>query len=249
MSTVLAALDDSAAASPVLTAAAALAPLLASTVQAVHVGGPHAGTARACADQAGVPYRVLAGDPAAVISRLAADGVSAVVVGARARPVGRTAVGHLALELAEVVPTPLLVVPPQSRPAAVLRSVLVALEGTPGRPKTLRHALSVVAGADIDVAVVHVESEEDVPSFSDSAAHETEAYAREFLARYWPQGPRARLVLRVGSPAEQILSVCKELHPDLLVAGWPQGRGSEHGHVVREVLSRSPVPLLLVATA
>ncbi len=53
--------------------------------------------------------------------------------------------------------------------------------------------------------------------------------------------------LPVGSPADEVLALAHDLHPDVLVAGWPQGAGAEHGHVVRELLRRSPCPVLLVA--
>lgn len=249
MTTVLAALDDSAAAAPVLVAAGAVAPLLGSTVSAVHVGSGAGGTARACAERAGVPFQEVPGDPADRLVELAAQGVTTVVGGARSRPVGHAPVGHLTLALADRLPVPLLVVPPQCAPAPRLRRVLVALEGTPGRAKQLRHAMRVVAGSELELFVVHVDGEDAVPRFSDSAAHEHEAFAQEFLARYWPEAPRARLLLRIGAAAEQVLAVTSELQPDLLVAGWPQGRGPEHGHVVREVLRHCPVPMLLVATA
>jgi nucleotide-binding universal stress UspA family protein len=244
-STVIAAVDDSVAAGPVLAAAAAIAPLLGSTVQAVHVGSSAGSTARSSAERAGVPFRTVPGEALAELVALAADGVTAVVVGSRDQPTGET--GHLALALADSLPRPLVVVPPQCSPAEQVRSVLVALEGTPGRAKPLRHALQVVAGADLELTVVHVESEDAVPSFSDSAAHETAEFAQEYLRRYWPDAPPARLALPIGTPAEEILRLAEEVHPDLLVAGWPQGSSEEHGHVVQELLRRSRCPVLLVA--
>ncbi|HET9442371.1 MAG TPA: universal stress protein, partial [Acidimicrobiales bacterium] len=60
--------------------------------------------------------------------------------------------------------------------------------------------------------------------------------------------PAARLESRVGVPAEQILAAAADLHPTLLAMGWPHG-GPERGSVVREVLDRTPVPVLLVGLA
>jgi hypothetical protein len=247
MSTVVAAVDDSVAAGPVVAAALALAPLLGSTVEAVHVGEPEGRTARQCAEQAGVPFRTIPGEPFGRLVELASDGVTAVVVGTRDRPAAEGLVGHLALALADALPRPLLVVPPQCAPAERIRRVLVALEGSPGRAKPLRHALQVVAGADLDLTVVHVETEGAVPSFSESAAYETAEFAQEYLRRYWPDAPKARLALPIGSAADEILALADDVRPDLLVAGWPQGSSAEHGHVVREVLRRSRHPVLLVA--
>lgn len=249
MTHVLAAVDDSPAAAPVLTAATALAPLLGSTVEAVHVGGPAGATARDCAGQAGVPFRQVAGDPADRLVELAAEDVTAVVVGARDHWQRDGTVGHLTLQLADRLPRPLLVVPPQCRPRPRIERVVVALEGSPQRAKPLRHALAVVSGGDLDLTVVHVDSEESVPAFSDSAAHETAEFAQEYLTRYWSLAPRAHLALPMGQPATEILLIAEELRPDVLVAGWPQGAGPEHGHVVRELLERSTCPVLLVAVS
>jgi nucleotide-binding universal stress UspA family protein len=249
MTTVLAAIDDSVAAAPVLTAASALAPLLGSAVEAVHVGDPAGVTARACAKRAGVPFRSVPGDPLERLTELAVDDVTAVVVGTRDTSMRKSRVGHLALDLADRISRPLLVVPPQCTPAERIRRVVVALEGSPGRARSLRRAVEVVSGAQLDLTVVHVDTEDAVPSFSDSAAHQTADFAQEYLRRYWPLAPTARLALPIGAPAEEVLAIADDVRPDVLVVGWPQGAGTEHGHVVRELLRRSPYPVLLVAVA
>lgn len=246
MSTVLAAVDDSLCAGPVVSAARAFAPLLGSDVRALHVGPDVGVTARELALRAGVPFGQVAGDPLHVIAVRAASGVTAVVVGARDRASGAPA-GHLPLALADRVACPVLVVPPDWAPKERIERVLIALEGRPGRARPLRHAVDVVAGADLDLTVVHVEAEQDVPAFSDAAAHEMTAFAQEYLARSWPLAPSLRLALPVGVPADEVLALARDLHPDVLVAGWPQGAGPGHGHVVRELLRRAPCPVLLVA--
>jgi hypothetical protein len=178
---------------------------------------------------------------------LATEGVAAVVVGTRDRPTRKARVGHLALQLADRLAQPLLVVPPNGVPVDRIERVLVALKGQPGRAGPLQHAVEVVADAELDVTVVHVDDEEAVPGFTNSTAHEPQEFAQEYLARYWPLGPRARLALRIGWPAEEVLAVAEDIRPDVVIVGWPQGAGPQHGHVVRELLRRSPYPLLLVA--
>lgn len=246
MSTVLAAVDDSLCAGPVLAAARAFAPLLGSEVHALHVGQDAGATAREHARRVGVPFRQVGGDPLEVLAERAGSGVTAVVVGARDRA-SAAAAGHLPLALADRVPCPVLVVPPDWPPKERFERVLIALEGRPGRARPLRHAVDVVAGADLDLTVVHVEGEQDVPAFSDAPAHEMAAFAQEYLARAWPKAPPLRLALPVGSPADEVLALARDLQPDVLVAGWPQGAGPAHGHVVRELLRRAPCPVLLVA--
>ncbi len=245
MSTVVAALEDSFTAAPVIAAASALAPLLGSTVEAVHVGGIEGSTARASAVQAGVPFRTIPGEPIPQLLALAQQDVTAVVCGSRDRLTGEAPLGHVVLALADLLPRPLLVVPPDVVPGGRVERVLVALKGTPGRVKELRYALQVVSGADVELTVIHVESVDAIPRFTDSEAHETEEFAREFLRRYWPAVPPARLVLPFGGPAEEVLTLAEDVRPDVLVAGWPQP-SQGHGHVVREVLRRSRFPVLLV---
>ncbi len=93
--------------------------------------------------------------------------------------------------------------------------------------------------------VVHVDDEQSIPSFSDQEAHETWAYAEEFLARYLPGAGPARLELRVGDPADEIINLAQQGPVDLLALGWP--RDPARGAVARRVLRRSHVPVLLVA--
>jgi nucleotide-binding universal stress UspA family protein len=83
--------------------------------------------------------------------------------------------------------------------------------------------------------------------FSDQVQHETEAYAKQFLARYVHNAPQARLELRVGRPADEILQAVDVEHPDLLALGWPHTGGPARGAIARDLLDRSQVPMLLVA--
>jgi hypothetical protein len=61
VSIVLAAVDDSVAAGPVVTAALALAPLLGSDVEAVHIGASCGSTAQSYAKRLGTPFRTIPG--------------------------------------------------------------------------------------------------------------------------------------------------------------------------------------------
>src|SRR5215204_5381810 len=97
MTTVIAALDNSLAARPVLATAAALAHVLGAEVDPLHVGTDGPAVAQSAADAAGLPLRTRTGP---TVETLVAAGseehVAAVVVGARgvpgtSRPVGATA--------------------------------------------------------------------------------------------------------------------------------------------------------------
>jgi nucleotide-binding universal stress UspA family protein len=245
MKRVLACIDESAAARPVIEVACAIAPLFDATVEAVHVAEDHEATPSETARSQHVPLRMLHGDVVDELTTLiASEDVAAVAVGARGRTTHRL-VGHVALELAERSDTPVLVVPPDAHVARIHR-VLVALKGTPSNAIHLARALELAADADIDLVVVHVDDESTIPSFSDQAQYETDEYAREFMARYVPAAPLARLKMRVGAPAEEILHASDEVHPDMIAVGWRK-HGGERGEVARELLERSHLPLLLVA--
>jgi nucleotide-binding universal stress UspA family protein len=128
--------------------------------------------------------------------------------------------------------------------------VLIAVEGVPGRARALKRAIDLVATAGLELIVVHVDDASSIPLFSDQVQHETESYAREFLARYCRGAPDARLELRIGSPAEQILSTVDHVEADMLAIGWPQMPGHpDRGAVAQEILRRTRSPVLLVATA
>jgi nucleotide-binding universal stress UspA family protein len=250
MTKVLACIDNSAAARPVLEAACAVAPLFGASVEAVHVAHDGDSTVRAAADVEHVPLTTLHGD---VVKELAvcacADDVVAVAVGTRNDPSGRRATGHVALGLANCSDAPLLIVPPDSAFGGRVERVLIAMKGTPTHAKSLKRAVELVNDAKLELVVVHVDDDTTIPSFSDQVQHETDAYAREFLARYVPAAPHARLELRIGGPADEILRVSEATHPDVIAMGWRQGEETEHGEVVREVLERIDLPVLLIAVA
>ena len=250
MRTVLACIDNSAAARPVLRAALAIAPLFGADVEAVHVAEDGEATVAATALAIGVPLRTLHGDVVEALASLASDpDVVALTVGARGRPTASHPIGHVALELVNRAATPVMVVPPDATVAERVHRVLVAMEGTPANARSLKHAVELVAGADVELVVVHVDSESSIPSFSDQVQHETDAYASEFLARYAAGAPLARLELRIGVPAEQILEAAESIRPDAIAIGHRSDPGPGHGEVVREVLERSRVPVLVVATS
>jgi nucleotide-binding universal stress UspA family protein len=247
MTKLIAAIDNSLAARPVLLMATALAEVLGATVEALHVSDDDGDTARSCADSLGVELLRCGGDALECIcTAAAADDVVAVAIGARAQPSGHH-VGHLARQLADAIDKPLLVVPPEVEPRAHLHNVVIAMAGTPTKTRALKTAVEVAAGADIDLTVVHVDDETSIPSFSDQVAHETAAYTHEFLARYLHGAPRAHLELRIGAPAQEIIDLTDDAMPDLLAIGWPQSAGDDHGATARAILDRSHVPVLLMA--
>lgn len=246
MRTVLACIDASAAAEPVLMAAHATAPLFGADIEAIHVAEDDDTNATAAARFHHLSLRALRGD---VVEQLLAaarrPGVAAVTVGARSQPTGHRSVGHVVWELANGADAPILVVPPEANVADRIDRVLIAMKGTPANAKHLRHAVELAGGANLELVVVQVADEHSIPSFSDQVHYEVDAYAREFLARYVPGAPDARLDLRIGDPAEEILQAAESTDAQVIAVGFTRGAHPGDG-VAHQLLTRSHLPVLLV---
>jgi nucleotide-binding universal stress UspA family protein len=250
MTRILAFVDNSVAARRVFDAAVALGPVFDASVEAVHVVEDGSASVAAMMAKIGAPLRVLHGDPCAeIVAASAEPGVAAVVVGARDLPTASQPVGHVALAIADAATVPVLVVSPESSLTTPPARVLVAMKGTARQARRLRSVMHVAAVANLEITVIHVDDPDTIPPFSDQVQYESEAYAREFLRRYVPAVPNASLENRVGIPADEILRLAEERHPDLIAVGWSSSQLPDRGGVARDVLARSPVPVLLTPLA
>jgi nucleotide-binding universal stress UspA family protein len=251
MSAVIAAIDNSMAARPVLATAGAVARFFDATLAAVHVRQNGYETARRAAEEARVSLRLLDGPTVAALAEVARrDEVEALVVGARDTPAGGRPAGRTALQVIESLSKPVVVVPPLCRTPPRLQRVLLPLEGTARTSLAPTALLELAHDADVDVDVLHVHDEASLPLFTDQPQHETEAWTEEFVARYCPYGLRSiNVELRVGRPEEEILRAVDETGVDLLALGWNQTLLPGRGAVVREVLARASTPVLLIPVA
>jgi nucleotide-binding universal stress UspA family protein len=246
MTKVLAAIDNSAAAKPVLATAAQIAGLYEADVEAVHVRQNGDRTVRAAADAAGLSLRTLTHSVVGALARAGRDEeVEAMVVGARGTHAGRRPAGHVALRLIVSLDKPVIVVPPEGRPATDLRRVLVPLDGTRETAAALDRVVRLARRHDLEVVVLHVRGDDSLPRFDDQPQHEADAWSEEFLARYCPDCD-VRFEQRVGIPGEHVLGVAEETDADLIALGWSRNLSPGRAQVVREALDRSRVPVLLV---
>ncbi|MGZ6999639.1 MAG: hypothetical protein ACXVLZ_15540, partial [Acidimicrobiia bacterium] len=102
MSRIIAAVDNSLAAQPVLATAKLLAPILGAEVDAIHIAQNDGTTARASAEALRIGFRQLKGRVFdRIVEEASADDVVGVAVGARGRRAGRHS-GHLVAALADV---------------------------------------------------------------------------------------------------------------------------------------------------
>ncbi len=248
MTILLAAIDNSAAARPVLDTAMAIATLLDADVTALHViEGDHA-TATAAARGAGLSLMVRSGDPAAVIiDALHQDETTMAVLGLRGEAGGRRPAGSIAVAVAEAARKPVVVVPPEYvwEPQAVLRRVLVPLDGTEASARASRHVVDLFSGSGVEIVVLHVFGRNSVPAFWNSSRDDLDEWSSEFLSRF-AEELDAELDLRTGAPGQEVLSAGSAHEVDLIVLEWAQRLSPAHGEVVREVLASSGVPVLLL---
>lgn len=247
MTRVLAAIDNTAAARPVLAAATAFADLLNAEVEALHAREDGDRIARAAAKAAGVPLRMTS---AAVVLALQKEGaaadVAALTLGARGVAAGRRPAGHVALQLAVSLPKPLLVVPPDAVVPDVFTRTLVPLNGKRTTAAALAETLTLASDRQLEVVVLHVHELDSLPLFTDQPQHELTAWAQEFLRRHCPHPEQIRLEVRIGVPGQHVLRVAEEMDTDLIALGWSQELAGGRATVVREALERSRVPVLLV---
>ena len=248
MSSVIAALDNSAAAEPVIATAIRFGDLYEGVVSAVNVREDGSEAAEAAAREAKVEFESLSGSPVErLIAAAQEPDVRVMVLGARGRPAGRRPAGSTALALITSIGKPIVVVPPDvSRPERIDR-VLVPLDGSRASAAALAGTINLAREAGLEVVVLHVREEERLPRFSDHLQHEARTWAEEFIARNCPCPPEeVQLQLRVGLPHEHLIQVAIEAEVDLVALGWSQDLDAGRAAVVREALARSPVPILLL---
>ncbi len=248
MKAVVAAIDNSLAGASVVAAARALASLLDARVQAVHVRTDGDRTAQSTAAAADVRLRTASGP---VVERLidAANGddVVALAIGACSTPIARHPIGSTAAALASTVLKPVLVVPPDAQVAEEFRRILVPIDASLAAAIVPRMVFGLGRKKTIEAVALHVLDADSLPRFTDQPQHEHAAWAREFLARYCPDGISAvQLETRVGRPEELVATVADDCGCDLIALGWSQAIAEGRARVVRRTLERSRVPILLV---
>jgi nucleotide-binding universal stress UspA family protein len=251
MTVLLAAVDSSAAAEPVLAVARELAGLMGAEVEAVRVDELAASaTAEAVVRTARIRVHRRAGEVADAIRSLAGErDAVAVVIGARRLPSGAIPAGHVTLDLVQSLDVPVAVVPPQARARPIGR-VLVAVEGD-GESHALRHLVRhLMQGPSLEIVALHVFDPDHLPLFGDQPALETEAWAEEFGRRALrTRPPEVRVESRVGIPARAVSHAARELGADLVVLAWHRNLTGGHGRIVRGLLAEADVPVLLVPIA
>lgn len=251
MGLLIAAIDESAAARPVLATALEIAQLIGDRLVALTVcdDRPRQTTtdvAAAC----DVALHVCRGDPIAEITAAAAgDDVDGVVVGSRGLPSARRAVGHTALALIQALDKPVVVVPPTANAEpGHLHRLLVPLDGTAATAAAVEAFLRRVRlTPEFDVVALHVFEADEIPSFSDHAGHETAMWEGEFLQRWLPDHHRdVAIETRVGRAGEAVRAVVRDVGADLVVVAWKQDLSPGRADVISALLADGDIPIVML---
>ena len=104
------------------------------------------------------------------------------------------------------------------------------------------------AGSGVAIVSLHVFDAATVPRFWDRPEHDHAAWSREFLARNAPAAGR-HLEVRSGWPSDRILEVAGTERADMIALGWRRRLAPDRAAVVRDVLARTPVPVILLPHA
>ncbi len=247
MSTVLAALDGTEAARPVMETAVAIGRLTGSVVEVVHVrqdatepvGGPES-----VAGCNGAPFTLLEGPTeSALLTAARGPDVMAMVLGTGATPDGRRPIGETAHGVLEHATIPMAVVPPNAAAPGLIQRMLAPLDGSEVSSRSVVELMRLLV-TDIELTVLHVFAAASVPAMLDRPHYDLDSLGREFLARHCPVA--TGIEFRTGSIGPQIVALSKVNHAQLIVLSWSQDLRPGRAHVVREVLSGADVPVLLL---
>jgi nucleotide-binding universal stress UspA family protein len=252
MTVVLAAIDHTPAARPVLATTVAVARVLKAVPRAIHARGQ--GPAEGPADGAtaaeeearsyGIPLIVVDTAPVTAIVEAAENPEVALVALALHGQPSRHAAGDTALAVVTQLSKPLLVVHPEQPVRADPKRVLFPLDGTRGVSSAVRSMISWVIGAGVEVIAIHVFDPRTVPRFLD-AAEDLDMWSDEFLARHCAE-LGVRLEVRTGDPARATLDLAAEEDVDVIALGWRQDLTPEHARVVRTMLVEARRPVALI---
>ncbi len=212
--------------------------------------------------------RLEAGDPAAGILRASADPLIVLVVltmhGHIIEP-GRS-LGRVAEQVIAGARQPILLIRPEAtplaiRPGAMLRRLLLPLDGTPttaallapatGLASRLGAALDLLYVADAGASPPDEPGSIGAPQYVDQPQHEWPQWANEVITRLgeaaqFPPDMPMRAFLAQGEAGETIAHFAAEHKSDAVVLARRSRLEPGRASVLRTVLDQTPCPVLLV---
>ena len=254
MNQLIAAIDDSAAARPVLMAARRIAQLFGDSLFALHISDDVAGhTAADVATALDIPLRVRHGEAVREIASAAsAAAVRGVVVGSRGLPNAGRAIGGTALALIQTLDKTVIVVPPTATARSDRLHRLSSRSTEPARPPrpyscsstqwwptpTSRSSPSMCS------------SPTPYPPFPTSPATRPTHGDRSFSgAGHQPERTRPRWRCASAVPPTWCAAVARDIDADMVALGWKQNLAPGRAAVVSALLADADVPIVLLPSA
>jgi nucleotide-binding universal stress UspA family protein len=264
--------DGSPAAESALPIAHALASQFGSELDLLYVSTTSApapdGLAQ-CAERERAQLQVSSGDAAAEIVRAASDAATALLIltthGRDREAAGR--LGHVAEQVVTQTSSPVLLVRPETAPAAPVQPVrllLLPLDGATVTARSLRPVFDLAKrlGAAVDVlAVVGADAPArehggtHAPRFVDQPQHEWRGWSDEIVRRLWAHigeaAPATSVTVHVqrGEIGEAIVRYAADHACDAIVLVRRSKLQPGRAGVLRLILARAPTPLLVVCAA
>ena len=123
--------------------------------------------------------------------------------------------------------------------------MLLPLEGAEGTSLATLEALRpILVGGEVQLVVLHVFTDTTVPRMLDRPGYDLDLLGREFLALHCPVADV--IELRAGPVGPRVSEVSAQHDADMVVLSWGQDTAADRAVVVREVLSTSTLPVLLL---
>jgi len=248
--TLLAALSGTTEASGVLNAAIGMGRLLGSEVEAVHVSEetePREALV-AVTRAAGVRLHDRHGPVAdQILEALKLPQMLGLVMGTRTFIAGPRPAGSTALQVLLATSKPVVFVPPEALLPSVFtpQRLLVPLDGSAEASSAFLELESLFrVDADMEVMVLYT-LDGLTPSMLDRPEYDLPLWGSEFVLRHCP-GEHRSFEWRMGNPASAVIEVAEHAESDLIVLSFGRNIDVGHGAVIREVLARSPIPVLVV---
>lgn len=251
MNRILAMVDESPLVPTVLATAAGLARLLHCEVDAVTAVPDETersrGVPETTTDRFGETTRVVHGDPeTALMSELDEPDVIIGVLGTRTLRAHPHLLGHVAHAIVTRTSTPLVLVPPGSRPLVAEHPVfLVPLDGTQRTSDSVNPIAAMLTAEAGENITLHVFDITTVPMFAPSR-HGSQLLAEEFMARH-ASGTAQRAEARIGATGQNILEVARQHHVDAILLAWSQNLEAGRAEVIRRVIGEADVPVVLAS--
>lgn len=180
-----------------------------------------------------------------------------IVLGSSSQPGGESRrVGLTAERVIRSTDKPVWLVKPGSR--ATLRRILCPVDSSDSARRALNNAIYLARTFDADLIVATVVAPLGgllswlIPisqEAQDEYIQEQQARHDEFIEEFTSHGVRMTRVLRQGDPPDEILAVCRDVTPDLLImgsVGWNHQAAITLGSVAEQVLETQPCSIVLV---